>query len=318
MGPIPRIDLSQIAFLLDAALREDIGTGDITSLAILPPGTVTRGRFVARQAGVLAGGPLLDPIFQRIDPAVRVELLKSDGEALVAGDTLATTEGPAIAVLSGERVALNFLQRLSGVATLTRRYVEKAAPHGTRILDTRKTTPGWRLLEKHAVAVAGGQNHRMGLYDQVLIKDNHLVVAERRWPGEAIARAVAAARAACARVASTDRAGRKTPRDEPAVAQGGGEGIRIEVEADTLDQVRQALDAGADIILLDNMTLDEMREAVALARARTPRPILEASGGVTEERVAAIAATGVDWISVGALTHSAPALDIALDFETTC
>ena len=289
--PQLRIEIELVEESLAAALAEDVGPGDLTSNAVIQPEAVARGAFVAREAGVLAGGPLLAPLFRKLDPAVEVELLKDDGAPLAKGDAIATIRGPARAILAGERVALNFLQRLSGIATLTRRFVDKAAPHGAKILDTRKTTPGWRYLEKYAVRAGGGTNHRMGLYDQVLIKDNHLLVAEQRWPGRAVAGAIEAARAA---------------------APGG---IRIEVEADTLDQVRQAIEAGADIILLDNMTDGQMRQAVALARGREPRPILEASGGVTEARVEAIARTGVDWISVGALTHSAPALDIALDLE---
>ncbi|MBL7224337.1 MAG: carboxylating nicotinate-nucleotide diphosphorylase, partial [Candidatus Brocadiae bacterium] len=176
------LDLAHVASLLDAALAEDIGSGDLTSQAICPPDAIARGRFVAREAGVLAGGPLLAALFEKIDLAVRVALCKEDGDALAAGDVVATIEGPAASVLPGERTALNFLQRLSGVATLTRRFVERAAPHGAKVLDTRKTTPGWRHLEKYAVAAGGGQNHRMGLYDQVMIKDNHLLIAETRWP----------------------------------------------------------------------------------------------------------------------------------------
>lgn len=285
------MEVELVGDLLESALAEDIGPGDITSAAIVPPDAVARGSFVARQPGVLAGGPLLAPIFRKLDAAVEVKLLKADGDALAKGEAIATIRGPARAVLAGERVALNFLQRLSGIATLTRRFVDKAAPHGAKVLDTRKTTPGWRYLEKYAVRAGGGANHRMGLYDQVLIKDNHLRVAERRWPGRAIAAAITAARATAPK------------------------GIRVEVEVETIAQLREALEAGADIILLDNMTEAQMREAVAMARGRVPRPILEASGGVTEARIAAIAATGVDWISVGALTHSAPALDIALDLE---
>ncbi len=285
------MEVELVEGFLEAALAEDIGPGDITSAAVIPAEAVAQGAFVAREPGVLAGGPLLVPIFRKLDKAVQVKLLKDDGDALATGDTIASIRGPARAVLAGERVALNFLQRLSGIATLTRRFVERAAPHGAKILDTRKTTPGWRYLEKYAVRAGGGTNHRMGLYDQVLIKDNHLRVAERRWPGRAVAGAIEAARTVAP------------------------QGIRVEVEAETLGQVRQAIEAGADIILLDNMADDEMKQAVALVRGRTPRPILEASGGVTEGRVGAIAATGVDWISVGALTHSAPALDIALDFE---
>jgi len=285
-----RLEVELVGGFLEAALAEDIGPGDVTSAAVLPPEAFARGAFVAREPGVLAGGPLLAPLFRRLDKAVQTTLLKDDGDALAAGDAIATVSGPARAILAGERVALNLLQRLCGIASMTRRFVERAAPHGAKILDTRKTTPGWRFLEKYAVRAGGGMNHRMGLYDQVLIKDNHLLVAEQRWPGRAVAGAIEAARAASG-------------------------GLRIEVEADTLDQVRQALEAGADIILLDNMTDDQMRQAVALARTCEPRPILEASGGVTEARVEAIAATGVDWISVGALTHSPRALDIALDLE---
>ena len=288
---LPDLDIARVEWLLEAALREDVGPGDLTSQALVAPGTLARGRFVAREPGVLAGGPLLAPLFARLDPKVTIELLKTDGAALAAGDTLATIRGPAVAVLSGERVALNFLQRLSGIATAVRRFADKAQPHGARILDTRKTTPGWRTLAKYAVLAGGGHNHRMGLYDQVLIKDNHLLLAEQRWPGRAVAAAVEAAR----------------EHSPP--------GTLVEVEADTLEQVRQALDAGADAVLLDNMTDEQMRQAVEMARACEPRPFLEASGGVTEDRVEAIARTGVDWISVGAITHSAPALDIALDLE---
>ena len=289
--PIPELDIERVAAHLDAALREDIGTGDITSEAIVPPETVARGRFVARQAGVLAGLPLLPAIFGRLDPDVLIEPLDHDGEAVAEDAIIASIRGPALAVLAGERVALNYLQRLSGIATIAHRFAGLAARHGARILDTRKTTPGWRYLAKYAVLAGGGCNHRMGLYDQVLIKDNHLVLAEQRWPGRAVASAIEAAR----------------EHSQP--------GTLVEVEATTLEQAREALEAGADAILLDNMTLDQMRQAVEMARAYDPRPFLEASGGVTEARVEAIAQTGVDWISVGAITHSAPALDIALDLD---
>jgi nicotinate-nucleotide pyrophosphorylase (carboxylating) len=285
------LDIADITPLIESALAEDIGAGDLTSQAVVPPGTEAHGTFRAKEAGVLAGLPLIAAVYERLDPAIAVDPLKADGDDLLAGQAIATVAGPAVGVLSGERVVLNFLQRLSGIATTTRRFARLAAPHGTKVLDTRKTTPGWRRLEKYAVAVAGGTNHRMGLYDQVLIKDNHLHVAETRWPGRAVAGAVQAARA-----------------QSPA-------GTLVEVEADTLEQVRDAIAAGADIILLDNMTDAQMRGAVALAHAADPRPILEASGGITEERIESIARTGVDWVSVGALTHSATALDIGLDFE---
>ena len=289
--PIPPLDLDRVLPHLDAALREDIGPGDVTTEAIVPPETVARGRFVAREAGVLAGVPLLPVIFGRLDPDVLVEPLTCDGEAVAAGAVIASIRGPARAVLSGERVALNYLQRLSGIATTAHRFAERAERHGAHILDTRKTAPGWRYLAKYAVQAGGGHNHRMGLYDQVLIKDNHLVLAEQRWPGRAVAAAIEAARA----------------HAPP--------GTLVEVEAATLDQVRDALEAGADAILLDNMTLGQLRQAVAMAQDYDPRPFLEASGGVTLARVEAIAKTGVDWISVGAITHSAPALDIALDLD---
>jgi len=289
--PVLSLDIARIGRQLDQALREDIGSGDITSAAVAEPEAMARGRFVAREPGILAGGPLLDPLFDRLDPAVTVELLKQDGDRIEAAEVLALVEGPAIALLSGERVALNFVQRLSGIATMARRFADRAEPHGARILDTRKTPPGWRYLAKYAVLAGGGHNHRMGLYDQVLIKDNHLLLAERRWPGRAVAAAIEAART----------------HSPP--------GTLVEVEADSLDQVAQALAAGADAILLDNMTDPQMRQAVEMAKAYHPKPFLEASGGVTEQRVEAIARTGVDWISVGAITHSAPALDIALDFE---
>jgi nicotinate-nucleotide pyrophosphorylase (carboxylating) len=289
--PAPQLDIARVESHLEAALLEDIGHGDITSEAIIEPDAMARGRFVAREPGILAGSPLLAPLFDRLDPAVTIDLLKRDGDHLAADDVLALIEGPAVALLSGERVALNFLQRLSGIATMARRFADHAEPHGARILDTRKTLPGWRYLAKYAVLAGGGHNHRMGLYDQVLIKDNHLLLAERRWPGRAVPAAVEAAR-----------------KHSPP-------GTLVEVEADSLDQVRQALQAGADAILLDNMTDQQMRQAVDMASAYDPKPFLEASGGVTEDRVEAIARTGVDWISVGAITHSAPALDIALDFE---
>ncbi|NQT86166.1 carboxylating nicotinate-nucleotide diphosphorylase [bacterium] len=285
------LEWPEVASLLDAALAEDIGSGDLTSQALMPPGTQAHGAFRAKEAGTLAGLPLIAAVYERVDPAVTVALLRADGDDVEPGDAIATVAGPAIAVLSGERVVLNFLQRLSGIATITRRYVRLAAPHGAKVLDTRKTTPGWRRLEKYAVAAAGGTNHRMGLYDQALIKDNHLRLAEQQWPGRAVAGAVEAARA-------------KSPA-----------GALVEVEADTLEQVRDAIAAGADIVLLDNMTDVQMRAAVTLAHPADPRPVLEASGGITEERIESVARTGVDWISVGAITHSAPALDIGLDFD---
>jgi nicotinate-nucleotide pyrophosphorylase (carboxylating) len=271
--------------LIAAAIDEDLAGGDVTSMACLGDQSAS-ARMVARRSGVVAGLWLVERIYAEIDPAVRVGTEAADGDAIAAGQTLAVVTGPARAVLAGERIALNFLQRLSGVATLTRAFVEAVQGTSAVICDTRKTTPGWRRLEKYAVRCAGGTNHRMGLYDEVLIKDNHVALA-----GCPIEQLVTRVR---------DRFGAE---------------MVIEIEVDTIDQLRAVLPLEADRILLDNMTIDRLREAVALRNrlGRNGRPLLEASGGVTLATVRAIAETGVDRISVGALTHSAPALDIAMD-----
>lgn len=268
------------------ALAEDIGRGDATTLALVPARARARARMVARVPLTVAGLDFAETAFRALAPALQIERLTRDGEAVLAGTTLLRLAGPARALLTAERTALNFVQRLSGVATLTARFVAAVAGTRARILDTRKTTPGWRRFEKYAVTCGGGQNHRVGLFDQILIKDNHLVALRGRKPNP-IAWAVRRARAVC-----------------PALA--------VEVEADTLAQVRQAVAAGADFILLDNMPPAKLRRAVRLVAGRAQT---EASGGVTLENVRVIAETGVDFISVGALTHSAPAVDIALDFE---
>jgi len=283
MGPLTH---EEIQHAVQLALAEDIGSGDVTTLATIPENAVARAAMKARAPLVPAGLAFAEAAFRELDARIKVERTANDGQAVKAGQDLLRVTGPARAILSAERVALNFVQRLSGVATLTAQFV--AAVHGSRarILDTRKTTPGWRRFEKYAVACGGGQNHRIGLYDLVLIKDNHLA-ALRHEPPNAIAAAVKRARA-------------QNPR------------LKIEVEADTLEQVGQALAAGADIILLDNMNLEQLRQAVAQVGGRAQT---EASGGVNLATVRGIAETGVDLISVGALTHSAPAVDIALDFE---
>ena len=268
-----------------AALAEDIGTGDVTTIATVPEESVSRARMVAREPLVLAGIEFAETAFRELSPTIQVERMASDGQSTAAGKTLLSIEGSTRAILSAERVALNFVQRLSGVATLTAQFVEAIKGTSAQILDTRKTTPGWRSFEKYAVKCGGGTNHRIGLYDQVLIKDNHLAALATE-PPNAIEAAVRRARA-------------RFP------------GLLVEVEADTPAQVEQALLAGADIILLDNMTLDEMRAAVFWAKGKAKT---EASGGVRLSTVRAIAETGVDFISVGALTHSACAVDIALDF----
>jgi nicotinate-nucleotide pyrophosphorylase (carboxylating) len=268
-----------------AALAEDIGTGDVTTLATVPENSRSRAAMVAREELVVCGAAFAEAAFRELSADVRFELRKRDGDRALRGETLIEVAGPAHALLTGERVALNFLQRLSGVATLAHRFVEAVAGTGATILDTRKTTPGWRQIEKYAVRCGGATNHRLGLWDLVLIKDNHLA-ALRDAPPNAIAAAVRGARARF-----------------PA--------LRVEVEADTLEQVEQAVAAGADIVLLDNMTLEQLREAVRMARGKSKT---EASGGVNLDTVRAIAETGVDYISVGAMTHSARAVDIGLDF----
>lgn len=271
--------------MIDLALREDLGAGDITSLATVPAELEARGTLLAKAAGVISGLEVAREVFQRVDPAIDFTALVTDGDQVAAMTPIATVAGPARGLLAGERLALNLLQRLSGVATGTARYVE--ATHGTkaRIVDTRKTTPGLRTLEKAAVRHGGGSNHRYNLGDGVLIKDNHLAAVGGP---DRVARAITLAR-----------------QNAPHTA-------RIEVEVTTLEELDQALAAGADIVMLDNMDLATMREAVA---RNAGRALLEASGGVTLETVGEIARTGVDLISVGALTHSAPALDISLDFD---
>jgi nicotinate-nucleotide pyrophosphorylase (carboxylating) len=271
--------------LIGLALAEDLGdAGDRTSSSLIPAAQPGSARFVARTPGVVAGLPAAAMVCAAVDPTLTFAPAIPDGSPVERGTTIATITGPLRSILSTERTALNFLQRLSGVASLTRKYVELAAGHPAKILDTRKTTPGWRLLEKYAVRAGGGTNHRIGLYDGVLIKDNHLAGLN----GD-VRRAVEAARAA-------------------------NPGLPIEVEVDTLAQLDAALAVRADIVLLDNMTPDQMREAVARRNAASVATKLEASGGVNLTTVRDIAATGVDRISIGALTHSAPALDIALDY----
>lgn len=264
------------------ALAEDLGdAGDITTAACIPAQARSKAVIAARRAGVIAGTDLASATFRLIDPAIAVSVEKVDGARVAGGDVVMRLEGPSRAILTAERVALNFLGRLSGIATATAALVE--AVNGTRakIVCTRKTTPGLRAFEKHAVRCGGGVNHRFGLYDAMMIKDNHVVAAG------GVAKALRAARAAA------------------------GHLIRIEIEVDGLNGLEEALAAGADVILLDNMSVDDMKQAVAINRGRA---ILEASGNVTLATVRAIAETGVDIISSGAITHSAPVLDLGLDF----
>jgi nicotinate-nucleotide pyrophosphorylase (carboxylating) len=264
--------------IVHAALAEDVGAGDVTTDAIVPADAAGTAAILVKESGVVCGLQAVELTFRALDPELEFEAFVRDGDAVDAPALVARVSGSLRAILTGERVALNFLGRLSGIATLTRQYVDAVAGTEAAVLDTRKTTPGLRALEKHAVAAGGGRNHRFGLDDAVLIKDNHL--------------------RACGSIADAVERVRKATE------------LPVEVECDTLDQVREALDAGADAILLDNMTPDELREAVRLADGRAR---LEASGGVTLETIRAVAETGVDEISVGALTHSPRSLDVSLE-----
>jgi len=267
------------------ALAEDVGEGDVTTLATVPADATATAALVARESLTVAGLDFAQAVFHELSPAIRVERRCQDGDAVRAGAVLLQLSGPARPLLTGERVALNFVQHLSGVATLTARFVAAVAGTRAQILDTRKTTPGWRGFEKFAVSCGGGLNHRLGLFDAILIKDNHLAALRGAAPNP-IAAAVARARSSYPE-------------------------LKVEVEADTLEQVEQAAAAGADRILLDNMSPEQLREAVGLIQGRATT---EASGGIRLENVRAVAGAGVDFISIGALTHSAPAVDIALDF----
>jgi nicotinate-nucleotide pyrophosphorylase (carboxylating) len=280
------LNTSEIRAAVKAALAEDIGSSDVTTRATVPKTLTFKTVMRAREPLVVAGLDFAKTAFLKLSAAVKIEFLVHDGTHVTRGDNLLRISGNARAILSAERVALNFVQHLSGIATLTAQFVEAVKGTRAQILDTRKTTPGWRRFEKYAVACGGGKNHRLGLWDMVLIKDNHLAALRNEKPN-AIAAAILRAR-------------NKFPK------------LKIEVEADTLEQVAQAADAGADIILLDNMTAEQLRAAVKIAKGRSKT---EASGGVNLQTVRAIAASGVDFISVGALTHSARAVDIGLDFE---
>lgn len=278
---------AQIDRVIALGLEEDAPWGDVTSELLLPKNSVARAAVVAREPGVLAGVRVLERAMAAVDPAIEVALREQDGASISRGTAVATVTGQARGVLRAERLALNLLQRMSGIATETARYVQAVAGTHARIVDTRKTTPGLRLLEKYAVRCGGGHNHRFGLSDAVLAKDNHL--------------GVIAAHAGLDLPELLGQARARLPHT-----------MRIEVEVDRIDQIGPVLEGGADIIMLDNFALPQLRDAVALIGGRA---VIEASGGVTLETVAEIAATGVDLISVGALTHSVRALDLGLDLD---
>ena len=277
------LNIQLIVPLIENALKEDIGTGDITTDALVPDALVSTATMVAKANGIVAGMEVAEAVFRYLSPQIDWKPFVQDGDKIKKGDLLVEMSGPFRALLSGERLALNFLQRMSGIATATGLFVEEVAVYGTKILDTRKTVPGLRILDKYAVKAGGGENHRIGLYDMVLIKDNHIKVAG------GITKAVEQIR--------------KSVQS----------GIKIEVETTSVAEVMEALEAKADIIMLDNMSNEEMKACVELINHRAK---VEASGNMNLERVKAVAATGVDYISIGALTHSVKALDISMNIKT--
>ena len=281
-----KLSSKQIDGIINLALAEDIIQGDVTSETLIPANLQGRAIILAQEKGVLAGGEVARGVFLKVSPSIKVKLLVEDGTMIKSGDILATVSGRVIDILKAERVALNFLQRLSGIASLTARYVAETNGLGVRICDTRKTTPGLRLLEKYAVATGGGENHRFHLGDGVLIKDNHLTALRNQ--GISLKDIVAQAR-----------------RNAP-------EGSAVEVEASNVEEALEAVQGGADVILLDNMSPDEMHRVVGLIPGHIKT---EASGGITLANIRAVAISGVDTISIGALTHSVKALDISLELE---
>lgn len=297
-----KFEPEKIDNLIQLAIQEDIFTGDITTENLIPENLIVEGVFVAKESGVVAGLSLVEYFFSKLDKNVFFKQWVMDGVFVHKGETIAAIHGSAKTLLSGERIALNFLQRLSGIATLTAQFVERIKPLKTPLMDTRKTIPGWRYLEKYAVAVGGGVNHRMGLYDQVLIKDNHLDIMKNKLFYDVpphvsiIEKAVSVLR------------------------QKVKKGVLIEVETRTLEEIKNALKAGVDIILFDNMSIQQLNDAVRLVKEweygeGVRQPLTEASGNITLENVHRVAQTGVDRISVGAITHSAKALDISLEIS---
>jgi len=275
--------MSLLKNIIELALLEDIGTGDVTSDFVIPADALAEGAIVSKSEGIIAGLDVAAEVFHTIDSGIDFECYVSDGAKISPDQKLAVAKGFARSILKAERIVLNFLQRLSGIATNTSKYVMAASGYPVKIVDTRKTTPGWRILEKYAVRVGGGHNHRFGLYDAVLIKDNHIAVAGSI-------------------VEAVKRARKQVPFT-----------MKIEVEVETIAQVKEAIESDSDIIMLDNMNLKMMREAVGLIGHKI---LVEASGGVRLENVAAIAATGVDIISIGNLTYGATPLDISMDMKS--
>jgi len=291
---------SQIEETVDRALAEDLGKGDVTTEALISSDQRGTGFIVAKKEGILAGIEVAKQVFHRVDPELKVEILLEDGARVEPGSKIAKVSGSIASILKAERIALNFLQRLSGIASETNRYVARVEGLPVRIMDTRKTTPGWRLLEKYAVRVGGGENHRMNLGDGILIKDNHLMAL--RSQGLNIKEIIAKARQnAPLSLRGAERRSNLQTRQP-----------QVEVEVGAVSEALEAVEAGADIVMLDNMNLEDMRKAVKSIHGRA---LIEASGGITLDNVRAVAETGVDFISIGALTHSSRALDISLELE---
>jgi len=285
MGKVP-VPEEQIDAIIDLALAEDLGHGDVTSEILIPPELEGKATIFAKEAGIVAGVEITGKVFRRVDSSLAFTVLSKDGTAVKDGDKIAEVSGKVISILKTERTALNFLQRLSGIASLTAKYAAETHGLKTYIADTRKTTPGLRLLEKHAVSMGGGTNHRLHLGDGILIKDNHL--AALRATGMSLKEIVARAR-----------------KNAP-------QGLKVEAEVTTIDEAKEAAEAGADIIMLDNMSPDEMRQVVKSLKGKVK---IEASGGINLSNVRQAALTGVDYISIGALTHSPKSLDISLEFD---
>ena len=300
-----KLEPEKIDALIQLAIKEDIGVGDVTTESLIPDSLIAEGSFVAKESGVIAGLPVVEYFFSKLDKGVSLEQNVKDRTFVKRGETIASLKGSAKTLLSGERIALNFLQRLSGIATTTAQFVERIKPLKTAIMDTRKTIPGERYLEKYAVAMGGGVNHRMGLYDQILIKDNHLDILKVETGFKPV---------------STSSHSSIIEKAVSALRQKIKNGILVEVETRTLEEVADALKAEVDIVLFDNMNIAQLEEAVKMVKNWKPskvrrKPLTEASGNITLENVHNVAQTGVDRISVGAITHSAKALDISLEIN---
>ncbi len=300
-----KLEPEKINALIQLAIQEDIFTGDITTENLIPDNLIAEGTFLAKESGIIAGLPVVEYFFSKLDKGVSLKQNVRDGTFVNKGENIASIKGSAKTLLSGERIALNFLQRLSGIATMTAQFVERIKPLKTAIMDTRKTIPGWRYLEKYAVAMGGGVNHRMGLYDQVLVKDNHLDILKVETGFKPV---------------STSSYSSIIEKAVSVLRQKIKKGILIEIETRTLDEVKDALKAGVDIILFDNMNIAQLEEAVKMVKnwkssKGKRKPLTEASGNITLKNVRLVAQTGVDRISAGAITHSAKALDISLEIN---